>query len=56
MIQTNTIDNQNNSGPSFPSLSSTQSPLAISQKYIQKEMDRMIKIMPSINGDKKFQI
>jgi hypothetical protein len=36
MIQTNTIDNQNNSGPSFPSLSSTQSPLAIRQKYIQK--------------------
>jgi hypothetical protein len=56
MIQTNTIDNQNNSGPSFPSLSSTQSSLAISQKYTQKEMDRMIKIMPSINGDEKFEI
>jgi hypothetical protein len=55
MIQTNTIDNQNNSGPSFPSFSSTQSPLAISQKDIQNEMDRMIKIMPSFNGDKNFK-
>jgi hypothetical protein len=49
MIRTNTIDNQNNSSPSFPSLSSTQSPLAISQKYIQKEMDRMINIPNKYN-------
>ena len=51
MKNTKTIDNQNNFVPSFLSLSSIQSPLAISQKDIQKEIDRMLKIMPSFNGD-----
>jgi hypothetical protein len=50
MKKTNTSNNQN-SVPSSPSSPSIQSPLSVSQKEIQKEIDRMLKIMPSFKGD-----
>jgi uncharacterized protein YukE len=48
MKKTNTSDNF---VPSSSSSLLIQPSLSISQKEIQKEIDRMLKIMPSFNGD-----